>query len=164
MTLHLLTFRFRRDRTRGAAGPPAPPGRRHPLMSQPHDPHDEALKRLDARLDAVKAAREARTRKAQFDTGAIGAGYKLVAELIGGVLGGLGLGWVFDQWVGTSPWGLLLGVLVGTGLAVFLIARSAGRMSAQAAAKAGPVSSVPFDDEDDEDNGWPAGPGQNERD
>ena len=133
-------------------------------MSQPTDPHHEALKSLDARLDAVSAAREAKTRKAKFDTGAIGAGYTLVAELIGGVLGGLGLGWVFDQWAGTSPWGLLLGVLVGTGLAMFLIARSAGRMSAHAAAKSGPVSSVPFDDDDGEDDGWPDGPRQNERD
>lgn len=133
-------------------------------MSQPTDPHEEALKRLDARLDEVSAQRASQGRKARFDTSSIGDGYKLVAELIGGVLGGLGLGWVFDRWAGTSPWGLLLGVLLGTGLAVFLIARSAGRMSAQAAAKAGPVSSVPFDDEDDEDDGWPRGPGQNERD
>jgi len=59
---------------------------------------------------------------------------------------------------------LLLGVLVGTALAMFLISRSAGRMSAQAAAKAGPVSSVPFDDDEDDDDGWPAGPGQNKRD
>lgn len=133
-------------------------------MSQSNDPHDEALKRLDAQLDAVNAQRAARDQKGKFDTSAIGSGYKLVAELIGGVLGGLGLGWLFDQWAGTSPWGLLLGVLVGTALAMFLIARSAGRMSAQAAAKAGPVSSVPFDDEDDDEDGWPAGPGQNERD
>jgi len=112
----------------------------------------------------VSAQRASQGRKARSDTSSIGDGYKLVAELIGGVLGGLGLGWVFDRWAGTSPWGLLLGVLLGTGLAVFLIARSAGRMSAQAAAKAGPVSSVPFDDEDDEDDGWPRGPGQNERD
>jgi ATP synthase protein I len=133
-------------------------------MSEPTDPHHEALKRLDAQLDAVNVQRAARDRKEKFDTGAIGSGYKLVAELIGGVLGGLGLGWLFDQWAGTSPWGLLLGVLVGTALAMFLISRSAGRMSAQAAAKAGPVSSVPFDDDEDDDDGWPAGPGQNKRD
>ena len=132
-------------------------------MSQPTDPHQEALKRLEAQLDAVNVQRAARDRRGKFDTGAIGAGYKLVAELIGGVLGGLGLGWLFDQWAGTSPWGLLLGVLVGTALAMFLISRSAGRMSAQATTKAGPAASVPFDDED-EDDGWPAGPGQSKKD
>ena len=61
-------------------------------MSEPTDPHQEALKRLDAQLDAVNVQRAARDRNGKFDTGAIGSGYKLVAELIGGVLGGLGLG------------------------------------------------------------------------
>lgn len=132
-------------------------------MSQPNDQHDEALKRLGTRLDEVNAKRAAKQANARFDTSAIGAGYKLVAELIGGVLGGLGLGWVFDRLVGTSPWGVLFGVLIGSGLAVFLIARSAGRMSVQASKEAGPAKSVPFEDED-EDDGWPEAGRQNERD
>ena len=119
-------------------------------MRKPVD--EEALRRLDERADALEARTTGRPRQS-FGAGDLGAGYRVVAELIGGVLGGLGLGWGVDRFAGTGPWGMVAGLLVGSGLAIFLVARSAGRMSTQASAKAGPVSSVPFDDEDEEDGG-----------
>lgn len=122
----------------------------YPLMATSPDSREEALKRLDERLDALAA--QQKRKPLRFDAEGSGAGYRLIAELIGGVLGGLGLGWVVDRLAGTSPWGLIVGVLLGSGAAVFAIARSAGRMSATAEAKAGDkVTSVPFDDEDDDD-------------
>ena len=127
----------------------------YPLMATSPDSRDEALKRLDERLDALAA--QQKRKPMRFDAEGSGAGYRLIAELVGGVLGGLGLGWIVDRLAGTSPWGLIVGVLLGTGAAVFAIARSAGRMSAAAQEKAGgPAPSVPFDDEDDD--GPPGGP------
>ena len=73
-------------------------------------------------------------------------GYRVLGELFGGILGGLGLGWVVDRFAGTAPWGMVVGVLVGLGLAVALVVRSAGRMNGSPAGgskdAAGPATDV----------------------
>jgi ATP synthase protein I len=88
---------------------------------------DEALQRLNARIDALAASAQRTPRR--IDDGS-GAGYKVIGELVGGVIAGLGLGWTLDRLAGTSPLGLIGGLLIGTGASVFLVVRSAGRMSA----------------------------------
>jgi ATP synthase protein I len=117
-------------------------------MPKSEEPREEALKSLDERIDAFAAGRERKS--AYQDARSSGEGYRLLAELIGGVLGGLGLGWGLDRIAHTSPWGMIGGLLIGLGLSVFVIVRQAGEMSAKASAKAGPVHSVPFDDDDDD--------------
>lgn len=125
-------------------------------MPQSPDPHDETLRRLDERLGRIEASRAAR--KPRFDVeGGAGDGYRLLAELIGGVLGGLGFGWLFDQFAGTEPWGLIGGVLIGTMASVYLVVRSAGRMSARAPA-AGAVRPAPAADDDDDESPGIFGP------
>lgn len=119
-------------------------------MGRPDEPREEALKRLDDRLDAFAAGQK--RKPMQFGDHGSGAAYRLIGELIGGVLGGLGLGWVLDQLVHTNPWGAIVGTLLGTGAAIYSIARSAGKM-ADAEPKG---TAVPFDDEDDDGPG-PAG-------
>lgn len=54
--------------------------------------------------------------------------------MIGGVLVGLGFGWLLDRYVHTSPWGMVGGLLIGLGLAIFSIVRKAMQLSAQASA------------------------------
>ncbi len=118
------------------------------IMPQPDDRPEEALGRLGEELQAFEAgrARSASTWKANRG---IGEGYRLLAQLIGGVLGGVGLGWFVDQVAHTAPWGIVLGVFVGTGVSVYAVARSASRMGKDAIAKAGPLKAVPFDDDED---------------
>lgn len=118
-------------------------------MSQSDDQREEALKRLDERLDAIETQR-AKSKPGYGGEKATADGYRLLGELVGGVLGGLGLGWLVDRIAGTSPLGMVGGLLIGLGLSVFMIVRQATRMSAKAAAEAGPVASVPSDDEDDD--------------
>jgi F0F1-type ATP synthase assembly protein I len=45
---------------------------------------------------------------------------------------------------------MISGLLIGLGMSVFMIVRQATRMSAKAAAEAGPVKSVPSGDEDED--------------
>ena len=116
-------------------------------MPKPDEPRDEALKRLDQRLDAFTAGRE--QKNAYQGAGSASDGYRLLAELIGGILGGLGFGWVFDQVVHTSPLGMICGLLIGLAVSVFVIVRQAGVMAAKASKEAGPAKSVPFDDDDE---------------
>lgn len=103
-------------------------------MPKADEPNDKALESLDARLDAFEARKaaekpaKAATEKASQD------GYRLLADLIGGVLVGLGFGWLLDRYVHTSPWGMVGGLLIGLGLAIFSIVRKAMKLSAQAPA------------------------------
>ena len=121
------------------------------MMPEPEDLRPDALERLDERLEAFKTRHE---RKPYRWDDTSSAGYRLVAELIGGVLAGLGFGWLSDRFLGTSPWGLIIGVLLGAGVSVFAVVRTAGRMSD--AAKQGVVAPSVADDDDEDDPG-PAG-------
>jgi ATP synthase protein I len=101
-------------------------------MTEPSPPRDEALKRFDERYEALERSTQARPRRFDAEVG-VQAGYRVLGELLGGILGGLGLGWVADRTFGTTPWGLIGGVVIGTAMAVYLVARSAGRMGRGAA-------------------------------
>jgi ATP synthase protein I len=109
-----------------------------------------ALNRLDEELDAFEAKRARATSPLRGGGDAGAEGYRLVAGLIGGLLGGLGLGWFFDRLAHTAPFGLIGGLLIGIGASTYSAVRTAGRMSAQASAKSGPVVSVPPADEEDD--------------
>jgi ATP synthase protein I len=116
-------------------------------MPKSDDQREEAFKRLDKRLDAFAAGRE--TKNAYQGARSVSDGYRLLAELIGGILGGLGFGWGFDQLVHTSPLGMIAGLLIGLTVSVVIIVRQAGQMSTKASKEAGPAHSVPFDDDND---------------
>ena len=119
-------------------------------MPNPDEPNDGALKRLDRRLDAFEAERARKGGGSQTaDTRGMQAGYRFLAEVIGGVLGGLGLGWFFDRLAHTSPLGMISGMLIGTGVSIFVAVRGAIRMSNEASVKAGPAPAATHDDEDD---------------
>jgi ATP synthase protein I len=87
----------------------------------------DALSTLDARLKAVEARRAARfQRKPGVDTS---DGYRLLADMIGGVLVGLGLGWLLDRYAGIKPWGMIGGLLIGLGFSIFSVVRKASQLS-----------------------------------
>jgi ATP synthase protein I len=115
------------------------------MPKQPSD--EEALARLGRRVDALEA-RTTRKRSGFSSEESSSVGYRMVAELVSGVLGGLGLGWLFDKYAGTRPWGLIAGVLLGTVAGVILVVKAASRLSDQAHARS-PGEPVPFDDEDE---------------
>ena len=76
----------------------------------------------DARIDALEARlAAAREREAERNKPVGGAeadanyriGNRVLAELIGGIGGGAFIGWVIDRFAGTSPWGLLVVMVLG---------------------------------------------------
>ena len=54
---------------------------------------------------------------------------KLSSEFIAGIAVGAGLGWVIDRLAGTSPWGLIVFLLLGFGAGVLNVLRSAGMVA-----------------------------------
>lgn len=95
---------------------------------------DEDLEHRRRKLEASLAARghgesggqgEAR----QSSVTGYGQALKLSSEFIAGVVVGAGLGWIIDQLAGTSPWGLIVFLLLGFGAGVMNVMRSAGVMA-----------------------------------
>jgi ATP synthase protein I len=105
-------------------------------MPKADEPNDKALESLDARLAAFEAKKAAEAPKRAEHEKSSQDGYRLLADLIGGVLAGLGLGWALDHYVGTEPWGMVGGLLIGIGVSIFTVVRKATKLSAQASAEA----------------------------
>ncbi|HEY9218853.1 MAG TPA: AtpZ/AtpI family protein [Phenylobacterium sp.] len=116
-------------------------------MPQPDDSRKQARDRLDERLDAAEAAQ---AQKASGEAHlAMARGYRFLGEVVGGVLGGAGFGWLIDRFAGTAPWGLIGGLLIGTGLALTVAIKGAAQMTKAAMERAGPLPSVPPDEDED---------------
>lgn len=103
-------------------------------MSPDRETREETIRRLNAEADALQQ-RTARERSAEL-TGQMVAGkaYRIIAELIGGVLLGLAVGFGVDRFFGTTPWGLIGGVLGGFALSLWMAHHTAQRLMAQAKA------------------------------
>ncbi len=75
---------------------------------------DEAA--LDASLAAKRAARDAEIVRAEASRTAgtaMGIGFRIGIELVVGVCIGTGGGYALDRWLGTAPWLMIVGLLVG---------------------------------------------------
>lgn len=116
-------------------------------MPHPNDPPDKALASLDQRLGAAEAAQ---ARKVSPDThAAMAQGYRFVGEVVGGVLGGVGLGWLLDRFAGTRPWGVIGGLLIGAGFSIFAAVTAAARSSKIEMERQAPAPSVSDDADED---------------
>ena len=88
---------------------------------------DPRITALDERLKAAREQEDARTKPAAGAAADVNSrmGSRVLAELIGGIGGGAFVGWVIDQLAGTTPWGLLVVMALGTFIAFRNIIRSA---------------------------------------
>jgi ATP synthase protein I len=85
------------------------------------------LKSLGERLDDA-AASQPRTGPAPRSTAeqsALARGFRMATEFVVGILAGAFLGWLVDRWLGTSPWGLIVLLLLGFVAGVFNVVRAA---------------------------------------
>ena len=101
-----------------------------------HDrpPSDEAalsarLRNLGERLGQHHPDRPSDSEPGQrpsADSSAIARGFRLSTELVAGVLLGAGIGWLLDRWLGISPWGMIVFLLLGFCAGVLNVIRAAG--------------------------------------
>jgi len=75
---------------------------------------DARLTALDKRLRQAKSEEAIRSGEARDEGGeSYRLGNRVLAELIGGMVGGALIGWVLDRIFGTSPWFLLALLFLG---------------------------------------------------
>jgi len=88
-----------------------------------------------------KPAQQSGKRPSGFSSGyssggsSLAIGLGMASDLIITTGTGLGLGWLIDQWLGSSPWGFLIGLGLGMGGAMMRIIQRSKAMTE--AAKAG---------------------------
>lgn len=89
---------------------------------------DARIDTLEERLKAAQKRESDRNRpKAQATDANYKLGNRVLAELLGGLLGGAAIGWVIDRLADTSPWGLLIMLFIGIGVAFRNIIRISSR-------------------------------------
>jgi ATP synthase protein I len=88
---------------------------------------------LDQRLSEIRDGRKTRTDQPGSGGGdgsarasALARGFRLSSELIAGVVAGAVIGWGFDRLLSTSPFGLIVFLLLGFVAGVVNLVRSAG--------------------------------------
>ena len=93
---------------------------------------------LEHRLSEIQGDRKVGTDQsgneqdtAQARASAMAIGLRLSSELVAGVLVGAALGWGFDRLLSTSPWGLIVFLLLGFTAGVINVMRAAGVMAKQ---------------------------------
>jgi ATP synthase protein I len=77
----------------------------------------------------------------------MGRAFRLASEFVAAILVGLGLGWGVDTLFGTTPWGIIVLLLLGFAAGVLNVVRAASEMNA--ANPATPDMPVVKDDDDE---------------
>ena len=89
-----------------------------------HGADDPRLSALDERLREARVKEAARTGQVAPDADrGYSQGNRVIAALIGSLIGGALIGWLIDRWFGTTPWGLIVMLFLGIAVAFRQIIR-----------------------------------------
>jgi ATP synthase protein I len=129
----------RRDRAFLVANVETMAGDARETHDREQSPPDEAaltarLHRLGDRLGHIRpdaASEQSQASRPSADPSAIARGFRLSSELVAGVLVGAAIGWALDRWLGISPWGMIVLVLLGFVAGVLNVMRAAGVVPAR---------------------------------
>lgn len=85
------------------------------------------LQRLGERLEhANRPSETASATRRSADFSGFARGFRLSSELVAGVAVGALIGWLLDRWLGISPWGLIVFLLLGFAAGILNVMRAAG--------------------------------------
>ncbi len=88
----------------------------------------ERLRRLGERLKHSTSRTPPNTSapRPATDASGVARGLRFSTELVGGVVVGGLIGWFLDRWLGISPWGFIVFVLLGFAAGMLNLMRAAG--------------------------------------
>lgn len=109
-------------------------------MTDPSKP--PSLEDLGSRIAKARQARGLGTapeepQRGSMDASGLGIGMRISIEIVVALVVSTGLGWVFDQWWGTTPWVMLAMFVLGGAAGIKNAIRTANRIDAEAAKRAG---------------------------
>jgi len=91
----------------------------------------DPLARLGERLERARSEQQRGSGDGDLPPpSGLGVGFRIGIELLAALIVGLALGWVADRFLGTRPWGLVLGFFIGAAagmVSVFREAQGLGR-------------------------------------
>ena len=96
------------------------------------------LKRLDTQLDRQRETAPVQNRRSgPPDSGPspMGRAFRMSSEFMAGVIAGGGLGWLCDRLLGTSPWGMIVLLMLGFCAGIYNVMRSSGFLKPGSASK-----------------------------
>lgn len=113
----------------------------------------ERLSSLGERIGQEKAERSTRTTRATGGSG-FAVALRLSSEFVSAILVGAGLGYLVDRLAGTTPWAMILLLMLGFAAGVLNVLRAAGRIAEPQARigedrNAGLPTAVRDDDDED---------------
>ncbi len=111
---------------------PGETGRTGPGEQGGVDRRDDDLERRRRNLEAKLATRQPVRHEGKAGAGGAtgyGQAMKLSSEFIAGIAVGAGLGWMIDRLTGSSPWGLIILLLLGFVAGVLNVLRSVGKVA-----------------------------------
>ena len=106
---------------------------------RPSDP----LARLGERLDKARRQRAERAEAKSGSAAGFGLGLRIGIELVSALAVGVGLGYLADRFIGTRPWGVIVGFFLGAAAGMVNALRAMREMEGR-----GSGSSSPDGDDD----------------
>ncbi len=87
------------------------------------------LRQLETQLDRKRPPapdRDQRFEDSSSGSSALGHAFRMSTEFVAGVIVGGGLGWLIDRWLGTSPWGLIVFLMLGFLAGIYNVMKASG--------------------------------------
>jgi ATP synthase protein I len=90
----------------------------------------DRLRRLDEKLEPVRsgASDGPAARNDGGDPGGLAKAMRLSTEFVAGIIAGALLGWAADRYFGTSPWGMIVLLMLGFAAGLMNVMRAAGML------------------------------------
>ncbi len=115
----------------------------------PEETREEAIKRLTESASSLEARSERQMAHEAAGQKAAGQAWRILADLFGGVLVGLAIGFIVDRVFDTAPAGLIGGVLLGFAVSVWMARLTAKRLMAEAKSAGEPPQAVAVREDDE---------------
>ncbi len=94
-------------------------------------PGQSPLDKLESRLERVREAQEKKKPRHTGSGKAMGLAFRIIAELVIGILVGAAMGWFLDDWLGTAPWFMIVFFILGFVAGLINVYRAAGQMTTE---------------------------------
>lgn len=95
-------------------------------------PEQSPLNKLERRLERIREAQEKAKPRYTGSGAAMGLAFRIIAELVIGILIGTAMGWFLDNWLGTAPWFMIVFFILGFVAGLINVYRAAGQMTTEA--------------------------------